>query len=115
VTTTIAAAAVAATAAQAAASSSESPSSSWAQAMHRLAWLPLQHKNAHRAKGELMSNGVLAFFALTLVSAIFAFTEVAPDVVGVARVAFFGFLTLFLFAGALTGWNGPTVRLPEAT
>lgn len=60
-----------------------------------------------------MSHGVLAFFALSVVTALIGFSGVAPDVVAAAaRAGFFGFLTLTLVGGALTRWSGPTVELP---
>ncbi len=60
-----------------------------------------------------MSHGVNAFLVLSVLCAVLGFSGVAPDVVATAaRAGFFGFLTLTLFGGALTRWNGPTVQLP---
>ena len=59
-----------------------------------------------------MGNGVLAFLVLTVLSAVVAFAGFAPDgLAAAARISFFGFLTLTLFSGALTRWNGPTPHL----
>ena len=60
-----------------------------------------------------MSQSVLAFLVLTLLSGFIALSGIAPDVVeGLARAGVFGFGTLFLCAGALTRWSGPSVHLP---
>lgn len=60
-----------------------------------------------------MSHGVLAFLVLAALSGLLAFSGVGPDVVtALARAGFFGFGTLFLVAGALTRWSGPSVHLP---
>ena len=59
-----------------------------------------------------MSHGLIVVSALSLLCAIAGFGGVGPDAVAaLARVGFFGCLTLTLVGGALTPWSGRTVQL----